>query len=49
MEAIEMERSGHGIAFFRNVWNIANSRFENFAAHPMLLDLHLSQVWDSEA
>ncbi len=49
LEDIQMERGSVGIAFWTNVWNGVNSKFQNIAAHPTNYDI-LHNVWyDPEA
>jgi peptide/nickel transport system substrate-binding protein len=47
MEDIEMERGGHGIAFFTNTRYICHERFQGIRAHPTNYDL-FDEVWEAE-
>jgi peptide/nickel transport system substrate-binding protein len=48
LEDIQMERGSVGIAFWTNVWYIANKRIKNVAAHPTNYDI-LYNAWIDEA
>jgi len=48
LETIQMERGGVGIAFFTNVWYIANKRIKNVGAHPTNYDI-LYDAWIDES
>jgi peptide/nickel transport system substrate-binding protein len=47
LEDIMQERGPIGNSFWRNVWNITNSKFQGVTAHPTLYDL-LYEVWIDE-
>ncbi|MEZ4866706.1 MAG: ABC transporter substrate-binding protein [Caldilineaceae bacterium] len=48
LEDIMQERGPIGIAYWRNVWNITRSNFQNVKSHPTSYDLFYD-VWDANA
>lgn len=48
LEDIMQERGPIGNSFWKKVWNITNSRFQNIVSHPTAYDL-LYEVWEAEA
>lgn len=48
IEDIMQERGPIGIAYWRNVWNITRTNFQNVKAHPTSYDL-LYDVWKQDA
>ncbi|MEZ4622903.1 MAG: hypothetical protein R2867_46420 [Caldilineaceae bacterium] len=48
IEDIMQERGPIGIAYWRNVWNITRSNFQNVKAHPTSYDLFYD-VWKEDA
>ncbi len=49
LEDIQMERGSVGIAFWTNVWYIANKKFKNVDAHPTNYDILYNAWYDPEA
>ncbi len=44
IQLIQQERGSIGIAFWKDLWSIADSRFENIRPHPTAYD-HFQDVW----
>ena len=48
LERLQMERGSIIIAYWRNVWSIANIKVQNFKGHPTQYDECFREVWLKE-